>query len=128
MGESLSIASSTEAVGIPLVDPGTIFEVTDAFETSNQYHGGSIGLVLEHCGPWWSLEVLAKVGLGNMYEVVTISGQTVTTTPPPNPTTDRNDFGLLAQGVNLGVHSRNQFTVAPEFGVNFVFQLSECAT
>ena len=35
-------------------------------------------------GRGWNLELLAKVGFGNMHQVVTIAGQTVVTTPAPD--------------------------------------------
>ena len=39
---------------------------------------------------------------------------------------DERAEGLLAQGVNLGQHSRDQFAVAPEFAVNCEYQVSQC--
>jgi len=126
--ENLRISHSTDAVDIPLVDPGTTFEVSDSFDARNEFHGGTIGLALEQTGPGWNLELLAKVAFGNMYQVVTVAGETVVTTPAPDSTVDRQAEGLLAQGVNLGQHKRNQFAVAPEFAINCEYQLSQCLT
>lgn len=124
--ESLVIGHRTVAVDIPLVDPGTTFEVRDSFATRNEFQGGSIGLSWQHLGCGWNVEVLAKVGLGNMHQVVNIAGQTVVTTPAPDSTVDTEAAGLLARGANLGQHTRSEFAVAPEIGVNCQYQLSQC--
>jgi hypothetical protein len=121
--ENLTIAHSTEAVDIPTVTPGTVFQVRDEFDTTNEFHGGAIGLAYQQRVPGWNLEVLGKIAFGNMHEVVTVSGQTVITVPPdpPDPPTSE---GLLAQGVNVGSRSQDSFAVVPEISANLVHAIS----
>ncbi len=123
INESLSISNGTESLTEPI--PGTTFDVRDDFAANNEFHGGSIGLAFLHDAPRWNLELFGKVAFGNMNQVVNISGQSVITTPSPDSSTETLPFGLLAQGANLGQTSRNQFTVAPEFGINLNWHLTQ---
>jgi hypothetical protein len=124
--ESLSITDSLTAQNIPLVDPGTTNAIQDHFATRSEFHGGEIGVAIEHCGPCWRLEFLAKIGFGNMSEEVRIAGLTTTVTPPPDSTTSVQNSGLLASGANLGTFTQSEFAVSPELGVNFAYQLNQC--
>jgi hypothetical protein len=123
----LVISDHTVAVDVPLVDPGTTVDIVDDFSTRNEFHGGQIGLAVQHDGPGWHLELLAKVAFGRMHETVTIGGQTTAVTPAPDSASTQQDFGLLAQGANLGQHTRSEFAVSPEVGLTFVYELSPCA-
>ncbi len=102
---------------------GTTRTVQDDFDSSNQFHGGEIGLAYkEHVGRW-SLDLLGKTAFGNTYSQVNVNGSTVTTTPSGGSSTYQG--GLLAQeGTNIGTHERNSFTVIPEFGATLGFDLT----
>ena len=54
---------------------GAHFEAEDLFDTQNKFHGGELGLLGEFGRGPVILSVLAKVGMGNMNEVVTIDGR-----------------------------------------------------
>src|SRR5690606_32405005 len=65
--ESLTIFSSTH-FGTNQLD------VFDSFETRNRFHGGSIGLELVRSHGRWNLEMLGRIGLGNMRQNALIDG------------------------------------------------------
>jgi hypothetical protein len=110
--ESLVITDATNRIAFP-VGPSAI---TDAFATRNEFHGGAIGLSVRHDRPGWRLDLLAKIAFGNMYERVAISFQNSNAALAG---------GLLANGVNLGEHSRRVFAVSPEVGLTCVRQFNE---
>ena len=72
----------------------------------------------------WQWEVMGKIGLGNMKESVAIGGTTTTTVPGAAPVT--NQFGLLAQGTNLGTFTQDKFSVSPELVVKAVYSVNQC--
>ncbi|MFO0871153.1 MAG: BBP7 family outer membrane beta-barrel protein [Pirellulales bacterium] len=96
-------------------DPsGAAFRVTDYFATNNEFHGGAIGLQFVYDRPGFRLDLLAKVGVGNMHQSVEINGQT---NGAPN--------GLLAQATNIGLYSRNAFTAIPELGATLTWCVTD---
>jgi hypothetical protein len=107
-----------------LANPNFSQSITDSFATRNEYHAAVIGAATRYDYGCWRLDLLGKIGLGNMSETVTISGQTVTLNPPGPPAIVNN--GLLALGANLGTFSQDKFAVSPEINVKLVYLLSEC--
>jgi hypothetical protein len=103
---------------------GASNQLSDTFDTKNEFHGGVLGLMahVDHC--WWYVDALAKVGLGNMHQTVDISGRSVSTVG--GTTSVINNSGLFAQPTNVGTHSRNQFTAIPEVGVNVGWHVTNC--
>jgi hypothetical protein len=108
------------------IDIGTTISVLDSFDTRNSYNAGLIGLwgTYDHGPITWS--VLAKVGLGNMRQRTTITGQQVTTTPGPPPATDTVAQGLLALPTNIGIYKRTVFSVSPEIAFQGAYHLNNC--
>jgi hypothetical protein len=106
-----------------LIPVGTQIDVWDGFRTANDFHGGEFGLeaALER-GPW-TLELLARVALGYVHQVVRINGETHVTTPG-DPTAVRTG-GLLALPSNSGTNSDDAFAVLPQIGANLQWVLSE---
>ncbi|MCC6417939.1 MAG: BBP7 family outer membrane beta-barrel protein [Gemmataceae bacterium] len=102
---------------------GTRVVIADRFETSNQFHGGQVGVSGEWQRGRWFVGGTVKVALGNMHQTVDINGHT-TIAPPGGP---RQDFaaGLLAVGSNSGSFSRDRFAVVPEVGLKVGFQLTD---
>jgi hypothetical protein len=87
----------------------------DAFATRNYFFGGQGGVEAEwDCGPFY-VNARAKLALGATKEEVAIRG---TTTQNVLGTTTVVPAGFLALGTNIGAHSRTQFSLAPEGGVN----------
>jgi hypothetical protein len=123
MDDSLSIAtSSTFDVPVGAFPAGTVGELQDLFRTQNEFHAATLGAVFQHRCHWLSLEALGKVGLGDMRQEVTISGQT--TRRLPNGTTVTRNSGTLVLPSNAGTYQRHQFAVAPELNLNAVVHLS----
>lgn len=104
--------------------PDTRFFVDDSFSTDNQFHGGQIGLNWERHYRRFSLDLLGKLGIGNMNQRVRINGST-TVVDPIGGTTVVPGGGLLALDSNIGDYSRNRFSFIPEFGANLHFCLGK---
>jgi len=102
--------------------PGSVATIRDSFRTQNEFHGGSLGFLAERRWKCWSVELLGKLGLGNMHESVVISGQS-TIAPPGGPITTVNR-GLLTRPSNIGTYERHRFAVVPEINVNGICNLS----
>lgn len=104
------------------IEPGTTFDLTDRFETENEFHGVEIGLLAElyNCNKL-SLEMLAKIAIGNSQSRVAISGSTVTDTPSEAPVTSAG--GFLALPSNSGVFEQDDFAVVPEIALRLNYQL-----
>lgn len=122
--ENLSVTenlTSLDPGGV--IQVGTQIDVFDRFQTSNDFHGGELGVegVFER-GPW-AVELLARVALGNVHQVVQINGETHVTTPG-DPTAVRPG-GLLALPSNIGTCSDNMFAVLPQLGANVQWKLGE---
>ena len=121
--ESLTISSSSVNQdgrnGIPV---GTQLDLFDTFRTRNEFHGGMLGLLAEIEGGRWSLNMLAKVGLGNMNQKVLISGQTVITDPSGGSSSQP---GLLAAASNSGTDQSDTFAVVPEFELRYNYHINE---
>ncbi|MHB8899983.1 MAG: BBP7 family outer membrane beta-barrel protein [Thermoguttaceae bacterium] len=111
--DGLLIQESTESLVSPTT--GTTFDLYDRFDTRNNFHGGEIGMALRrpinHC---WSVELLAKVGIGNMDSTVTIDGQTTTVS---GTGTAQTAGGLLALPTNMGQFDRRELSTATEVGL-----------
>ncbi len=90
-------------------NPGT-FLISDRFETRNQFNGIDLGMLYNRRRGVWSLDLLAKLAIGNTHQVVDITG----TTRVDGGTAQTG--GLLAQTSNIGRHERDQFTILPELG------------
>ncbi len=110
----------TQAQGI--IPVGTTKDITDAFDTTNQFHGGQLGFAYQERVGRWSLQMLAKLGLGNTRSRVRIDGRTVTTLP--NGVSGAFDGGLLAQTTNIGTYTQDDFSIMPELGVTLSYNLT----
>ena len=119
----LSVSSTATSIDpLAAVPVNTVIGVSDAFSTQNEFHGLSLGFLLETRKDCWSLEVLGKIGLGNMRQQVEIAG--TTNTDPPAGATVRTEGGLLAFPSNIGVYNGNRFTVVPELNLNVAYNFS----
>ena len=103
----------------------TTFDIHDIFRAENEFHGGEIGLSTELNQGRFSLNILAKMALGNNRQVVNISGDTVTTIGVLNPVTDPG--GLLSAITNIGTYTHDQFTVIPQLNMEIGYQIN-CRT
>ncbi len=123
MNDSIFIHNpQTDIVGgaFPL---GTIIDVRDNFRTSSEFHGGTLGVVIENRYDAWQLDLLAKVAVGSMHQTVNVSGSTTVTEPGLGPLTTSG--GLLAQGTNSGIRSRNRLAFIPEVNCNLGYRVND---
>lgn len=101
-------------------NPGN-FDISDRFDTSNEFHGADIGFIWEWETAQWSLELLTKMAIGNTDQRVNIRGET---TVSNNGASFTNDGGLLALRSNIGSYQRDVFTVIPELGVTAGYKIT----
>ena len=126
ISDDLTISENLTALpGQTAVAPGTTFQITDRFKTSNNFHGGLIGLSGEQNFGSWFVGGRASVAFGVNSQTVDINGSTTITPPGGSPTTYTG--GLLAQPTNIGSHTRSAFAVVPELGVRVGCQLTDNA-
>lgn len=102
---------------------GATNQLIDTFRTTNEFHGGMIGVAAHIDRCWYHVDLMAKVGLGNMHETVDIRGQSISTV---GGTTSVLNGGLFAQGTNIGEHSRSEFVAIPEFNANVGWCITDC--
>ena len=100
---------------------GTNIILTDSFRTSNQFHGGDLGLAGEICWNAWTLSGSGRVALGSTHERADINGATTITVPGSPP--EIHPGGLLALSSNSGSHTRNVFAVVPEARVQLAYEV-----
>ena len=115
---------STDVDPANLILNGTTLAIQDLFSTTNEYHAATIGGVMRMQRNCLQYEVFGKVGLGNMHQTVSVAGATTTTVPGTAPVA--NQFGLLAQGVNLGSFSQDKFCAAPEVTLKAIYSVNRC--
>jgi len=124
VADDLTITENLTALaGQNNVPAGTTYQITDRFRTSNNFHGGLVGLSGEKNFGRWFVGARASVALGVNCQTVEIDGSTVLTPPGGAPTTYAG--GLLAQPTNIGSHTRNAFTVVPELGLRIGANVTE---
>ncbi len=119
LNESLQVQERLSS--LQTQNPGS-FEITDRFETRNQFNGTELGFLWQGRRGCWSLDALMRVGVGNVHQTVTISGVSAVN---DNGTTTNYNSGLLAQRTNIGTYDRDKFTMVPEFGLTAGYQLTK---
>jgi hypothetical protein len=120
LDESLGISEDL----IPFGDTVTRLQLSDQFNTHNQFWGGNLGTVIEWRRGCWTVDLRAKVALGGTRENVNISGSEVDTTLNTGAQ-QRFNSGFLAQPTNIGKFNRDLFGVVPEVGLNIGYQLTD---
>jgi hypothetical protein len=111
--DGLLIEESTQS--LVAAAAGTSFDLYDRFDTRNSFHGGELGMSLRgQLSCCWSLELLAKIGIGNMKSAATIDGQTTAISPTG---TAVSEGGLLALPTNMGRYERDKLATATEVGL-----------
>jgi hypothetical protein len=108
--------------GFPF-QPNTNFQISDRFDTRNQFYGGQIGFDTELRRGRWSLDLNTKVAIGDNHETVDIGGNFVIT-PPGGPRTVQTG-GLLALSSNIGHYTRDRFSVVPELGATLGYNVTD---
>ncbi len=104
------------------VDAFSQFIFEDEFRAENTFHGAAVGLSGEYEQGPLTLQLMSKIGFGNMRQRVRIAGQSVVDDFDGGSSTF--DGGLLALGSNLGTHTDAAFAVAPEAKVRLSYQVT----
>ncbi len=97
--------------------------ITDRFRVDNDFYGGMIGLNSTYQRGRFSLDMGAKVSLGNTHQTLEIAGNQDII----YPNGQRFPFagGLLARPSNIGSFSQDKFTVVPEVNFGVGYQLTQ---
>jgi hypothetical protein len=114
--ETLSIDQTSQfLVGQGQIVQGTTKSISDRFETSNQFHGATMGL--EYQEKWRAslISVRASLSFGMNQMKADISGNTVNSVPGGGQASF--DGGLLAQATNIGTYSERKLVAIPELTV-----------
>jgi len=122
LDEGLQVREDLTSIDVTgLVPVGSQITILDSFRTRNQFHGGEVGVATEWRSGSWSLDLLAKLALGNNRQEVVIDGATRTTVPGGGSSLATG--GLLAQVSNVGTYHRDEFTLIPELRVTVGYQV-----
>jgi len=124
LAEGLTVdASSTFTNPAGVIPVGTVLSATDSFAAANQFNGGELGIATRTQRGRLSLDLLAKVALGDTRSRVTINGETVTTAPQASPVVSPG--GFLALPTNIGHYQQDRFSVIPELRATIEYQLTD---
>ncbi len=91
------------------------FQITDQFDTRNQFHGIDLGMAWQAGWGKWSMDLLVKTAVGSVQQEVVIQGGSSATLPGASPVS--YDGGLLALPSNIGSYSQDRVAVVPELGI-----------
>ena len=103
---------------------GTTLRTIDIFDTENEFHGGSLGLIGQIHRRRWNIRGLAKVALGNNTMRANINGSTTVTAPMTSPSVAPG--GLLAMPTNIGSFDNDEIVFIPEVGFTVGYRLNDC--
>jgi hypothetical protein len=116
--EKLNIATtSSDLVNVSIIDT-----TLDQFHCENNFFGGQIGAQVGWTGTCWSVLARGQVAVGDTDEKVSINGftnQTGTLAFAPGT----HVGGIFAEPSNIGSKSGNEFSVLPEFKIEFGLRL-----
>jgi len=119
LDDSLAINHQmTQIMANPGIPAGTQFDFSDIFDATNEFHGGSIGVLGEFNRGPLTLSIMTKVSLGNMRQRVNIMGSS-------SAAGTSYDGGLLALPTNMGVLETDVFGVIPEADVKLIWHASK---
>jgi hypothetical protein len=101
---------------------GTNFHIVDQFDTQNRFNGGEIGVIFQQRYRRWSFDLSMKLAVGSTQSQVAINGATAITTPQSG--TKSYSGGILALPTNIGSYDQTKFSLMPELGATFGFDLT----
>ena len=120
--DKLGIATTTTITlvggGIPA---GSVFNVSDSFDATSNFHGLNLGIIGEFTRGPWLLEWRGKVALGANFNEAQINGSTTTVVGGATATLPG---GLLALSSNIGSYSQTRFAVVPELALKVGYQFA----
>ncbi|QDV24443.1 BBP7 family outer membrane beta-barrel protein [Aureliella helgolandensis] len=102
------------------IPDGTIFQGSDLFESTNEFHGGHIGVLSSVTRSKLSLSTLAKISFGNMHQTRRSSGsRTEEFNSVVTPTAD-GFYSPSSYG-----SSRDEFAFIPELGIKLGYAVRD---
>jgi hypothetical protein len=103
-----------------------VMNLTDLFNTTNQFYGGQIGSGIAFQHDCWSLDIAGKIALGATHEVVDIQGAITQFGPNPIVPPGLGTFpgGLFTQSSNIGKRRANAFSVLPSLELHIGYDLN----
>jgi hypothetical protein len=104
---------------------GSTFNFFDSFGTHNRFYGPQVGIATEYQWNKWVLKFIGKIALGNIQQIVNITG--FSTLTQPGVPTDTRVGGILALPTNIGHHTRDHFSAVPEVTLNLSYQMTPFA-
>lgn len=129
LDEGLNIARVTTIAPNLLVFPqfanaiGNRFSESDRFGTRNQFYGTQVGAAFKFDSLGWFLNVHGKLGVGTTHQAIDINGNQVNVTAARGLQVVRG--GLLAVNSNIGHHTRDEWSIVPEWGVTVGYHLTD---
>jgi hypothetical protein len=120
--EDVSVDASTYIVEDPRIASETTIQTSDLFNVKNEFNGFDFGFAAKTRCCRWSLEMSAKLALGNTHSRANVGGSQTLSAPGETPV-HYND-GMLALSTNSGSYNRNAFAVMPELGVTLGYDLT----
>ncbi|MCC7086094.1 MAG: BBP7 family outer membrane beta-barrel protein [Pirellulales bacterium] len=120
--ENFDADTTTTVTGQSTAPIGTVFNVHDAFATSNNFFGGNVGILGEANRGRWFFTGAARLGIGGTREHVSVGGSTTVAQPGE----DVNTFtgGLLAMPTNIGRYSNNGFSLVPHLELRVAYLIA----
>jgi hypothetical protein len=124
LSDTLQINENLTAINPAGVVPfGTVLLVEDRFHTTNDFHGGELGVEGEYRLGNLYVSARAAISLGDVVQTISIQGATVVRVPGNAPNVLKG--GLLALGTNSGVFHRDDFAVLPTLNVKLGYQVTD---
>jgi hypothetical protein len=101
---------------------GTLIQTQDDFGSRNEFHGFDVGVRPRFVWQSLSVDLLAKIAVGDLHHVVNIRGSQVITVPGTPPIAQTG--GVFALGTNIGSFPSNELAVLPEFGATLGWRVT----
>jgi hypothetical protein len=101
---------------------GTTIQAEDDFGVANQFHGLDLGLRPRFVWESLTLDLLAKVSVGDLYQQASVLGAQVITVPGAPAV--QQPGGVLALGTNNGSYHSSVLAVVPEFGATLGWRIT----
>ena len=117
--EGLNIRSTATSLDDAFAPIGSVISIADDFESSNEFHGGQIGLAMRYNEGCWGFRGLLKTGFGSLQRRVVLGGSTTTTI---DAATAVDPQGLLVRNTNAGVTRDRTFAWTPEVDATLTYR------
>lgn len=124
--ETTNFFNGGSSFGGSPIGAGDILSDFDGFRVTNSFYGGSTGARLYYAQGRWFLSALGKVAMGTLQERATLSGSTTLFDQSGHQT--MLPGGILVTSANMGHYYQTKYAVAPEWQLNFGYQITPSVT